>query len=288
MQRVRALYLLTKPGIIRGNLVTALAGFLLASKAAGSIEAAKLLATLAGVMLIIAAACVCNNYMDRGIDKLMSRTKKRAAWTDTISMPTAMVYAFVLGVSGLIALAYYDNLVTAGLGVLAFVFYVVIYGIAKRKSVHGTLVGTIPGALPPVAGYTAVSGHIDMAAILLFLILVFWQLPHFYAIAIYRREDYANAHIPVMPVYSGIPHTKVAIMLYTIAFTITAPLLSLYGYTGAVFGCLAALAGVAWLWLGWHGFRGTDDVRWAKTMFFFSLLVITVISGGISADALLS
>ena len=164
-------YQLIKPGIIRGNAIPATAGFFLASR--GNVSYLLLLETLAGISLVIASGCVFNNYLDRHIDKKMARTKNRAIVQGLVSKQQALTYASVLGLLGLIILAVHTNWLTVAIGVAGLFFYVIVYGIAKRRSVHSTLIGSISGALPPVAGYTAVTGRLDAVAITLFFILVF-------------------------------------------------------------------------------------------------------------------
>ncbi len=164
-QTFKAYYQLTKPGIIYGNLLNTASGFLLASK--WHFGFGLLLATLGGTALVIASACVINNFLDREIDAKMARTKKRALVSGSISGPRALICASLLGLLGFVILGVRTNRLTFGLGVLALFTYVVLYGIAKRRSVHGTVVGSIAGALPPVAGYTAVTNHLDSGALIL-------------------------------------------------------------------------------------------------------------------------
>ncbi|HEU5122168.1 MAG TPA: protoheme IX farnesyltransferase, partial [Candidatus Saccharimonadales bacterium] len=192
---IKSYYYLAKPGIIYGNVLAAMAGFLFGS--GRTFEGWRFLALVFGIGLVIGASCVLNNILDRGIDKKMARTKKRALVTGDITIPSAIIYAVTLAGGGFSLLVLYTNWLTAALGAFAMVFYVVLYGIAKRKTIFGTLVGAVPGAIPPVTGYVAVSNQLDGAALLLFLILVAWQMPHFYAISIYRRHDYDAAAIPV-------------------------------------------------------------------------------------------
>jgi heme o synthase len=283
--RLSLYYNLTKPGIIRGNLLAATAGFLLASGT--DIDFWLLLAMWAGTSLVIASGCVFNNYLDQGIDKKMERTKKRALITGEISARAALVYGTVLGLAGLAVLALWVNWLTVGLGVLGLFFYVVVYGIAKRRSVLGTVVGSISGALPPAAGYTAVSNQLDAGALLLFLVLVCWQMPHFYAIAMFRHKEYAAAGLPVLPVVKGMHAAKIQIMWYIVAFIGAAMLLPLYGYVGPAYVFAVGLIGLAWLAKGWAGFAAADDVKWARGMFFFSLSVLLVFCISIAFDALL-
>jgi protoheme IX farnesyltransferase len=273
--KFQAYYYLTKPGIIRGNLFTAAAGILLAAK--GHINIGLFLATLGGIGLVIAAACVFNNYMDRKVDKKMARTKTRALVTGQISGRNALVFGTVLGFLGFSLLILKTNILTVFLGVLAIVSYVFLYGYAKRKSVHGTLVGTFPGALPPVAGYTAVSSQLDTAALILFFMLVFWQMAHFYAIAIFRRADYRAAGIPVRPSVRGVESTQIQILWFIAAFIAVSLLMTAAGYTGYSYTVVVMLVSGTWLYKGIKTLK-LDQTRWAKQMFGYSLLVLTSVS----------
>lgn len=273
---VRNYYQLTKPGIIKGNLLTCAAGFILASD--GHVSFGLLGITLLGTALIIAAACVVNNIIDRDIDRLMTRTKQRALAVGAIRIRFALLYATVLAVCGLALHIIFVNVLTAVVGLVGFLAYTILYSYAKRHSVHGTLVGTISGATPPVAGYTAVTGRLDIGALLLFLILVFWQMPHFYAIAVYRVEEYKKANIPVLPLIKGMQRTKLEVLLYIVGFVVVCLLLSVLDYTGYTFAIIALLLGGAWLQKGLHGLRRSDDAVWGKQMFMFSLLVLLVTS----------
>ncbi len=204
----------------------------------------------------------------------MERTKKRALVSGLVSNSSALIYAVILGVFGFATLGLFTNTATVLLGALGIVFYVIVYGIAKRTTVHGTVIGSIAGAFPPVAGYTAVTNQVDTTAVLLFLILVFWQMPHFYAIAMYRLKDYSSAGLPVLPVKKGIRATKIQITIYTAAFLLATQAMTLFGSTGYLFQASTALLGVVWLYKALKGFEAPDDTRWAKTMFVFSLGVI--------------
>ncbi len=280
---IKTYYQLTKPGIIYGNLLTATAGFLLASR--GQVNLGLLLATLAGTSLVIASACVFNNYIDRRVDAMMARTRSRALVSGLISGQSAIIYATVLGLAGVLLLAMYTNSLTVGIGLVAFIDYVILYGIFKRHSPFGTIVGSISGAASIVAGYTAVTARFDTGAFLLFLILVLWQMPHFYAIAIYRFDDYAAAKIPVLPVKKGVAATKLRIPVYIVAFIMAATMLTSLGYAGYVYLTITVGLGLTWLWLSLQGYKTPDTKLWARQMFRFSLLVITGLSLGLAADA---
>lgn len=258
---------------------------MLASK--GNVKPGLFLGTLFGTALIIASACVVNNYIDRKIDIKMARTSMRALAVGKISIRSALIYALVLGVLGFWTLATYTNWLTFWLGVLAYFMYTLVYGLAKRRSIHGTLVGSISGALPPVAGYTAVTGQIDLGAVLVFVIYVVWQMPHFYAIAIYRLKDYRSAGLPVWPVVKGIRSTKIQIAGYIIAFVLANILLTFYGYTGVIFILVILIAALRWLSLATKGFKVTNDIKWAKQGFRASLLVILVLDVMLSVGAIL-
>lgn len=265
--------------------MTAGAAFLLA--AGSNVDWWLLLATLLGTGLIIASGCVFNNYIDRGIDAKMARTSKRALVSGNIPVANAIIYGTVLGLLGFIILAIYTNWITVGLGAIGLFFYVVVYGYAKRKSVHGTLVGTIPGATPTVAGYCAVTNSLDAGAVILFLIMVTWQMAHFYSIAMYRFKDYKAAGVPVLPVVKGMAATKFQIVAYTLGFISATSALFAYGYTGFVYLFVMLGIGTAWLLKGIRDFENNDDVLWGRKMFLFSLIVLLLFSLTISLNVVL-
>ena len=276
---------MTKPGIIYGNALTLIGAFLFASK--WHIDLWLFLATLVGTCLIMASACVFNNYIDRGIDEKMARTKRRALVSGQVSGRNALIYASMLGIGGFAILLAWTNLLVALIGFVAYVDYIVLYGISKRRSVHGTLVGSISGAAPPVAGYCAVTDRFDLGAFIIFMIMVFWQMVHFYAIAIRRAKDYKAAGIPVLPVVKGVRETKIQMILYTIAFIIAVIDLSLRGYAGWTFAIVMGSLGLAWLYKGLRSFGIKDNVLWAKKMFLFSLIVLLSFSVMLSVGSIL-
>jgi protoheme IX farnesyltransferase len=278
-------YRLTKPGIIKGNLFTAVAGYLLA--AGFDFVWLNLIGTLAGVAFVIGSGCVFNNVIDRDIDKKMARTKKRELVQGTISVKVALAFATALGLAGFACLAIFANWLTVAIGLVGMLFYVVIYAIGKRASSLGTVIGSISGAIPPVAGYTAAAGHLDNAAFLLFLIMALWQMPHFYAIAMYRLKDYSAAGIPVLPAVKGMRTTKIYILLYVVAYTIAAVSLSFLDYTGLTYLIVMMVLGMLWFLKGIQGFKTKDDDKWARMMFGYSLVVMTTWSVLICANELL-
>lgn len=279
-------YRLTKPGIVYGNIITAAAGFLFASK--WHIVLRLAVATMVGMSLVIASACIFNNYIDRGIDKRMARTKKRALVQGEISGRAALSYATILGILGFVLLGFWTNALVVWLGAIGFLDYVVLYGWSKRKSVYGTIIGSVSGSVPLIAGYVAARGHFDANAFILFLIMTFWQMPHFYAIAIYRYDDYKAAGLPVLPVARSVAATKRQIVAYVVAFALANAALSVFGSAGVIYAVVMLAVSLAWLTRGRKGFaKSTDNVKWAKRMFLFSLIVMISMSTLISVASLL-
>lgn len=273
----------TKPGIIFGNLISVVGGFLLASK--GDIDYPLFIATLLGVSLVVASGCVFNNYIDRDIDSVMERTKNRPLVRGLIDPKISLVYASVLGIAGMALLLVAANVVAMLIAVVGFVVYVGVYSLyMKRKSVYGTLVGSLSGAAPPVIGYCAVTGQFDTGALILLLIFSLWQMPHSYAIAIFRFKDYQAANIPVLPVIKGISVAKNHIILYIIAFMFATLMLAISGYAGYKYLIVAAAVSVWWLGMALSGYKTTNDRVWAHKLFMFSIVAITSLSVMMSVD----
>ncbi|OBU12981.1 heme o synthase [Morganella psychrotolerans] len=273
----------TKPGIIFGNLISVIGGFLLASK--GDIDYPLFMATLLGVSLVVASGCVFNNYIDRDIDSVMERTKNRPLVRGLIDPKVSLVYASVLGIAGMVLLLVAANAVAMLIAVVGFIIYVGVYSLyMKRKSVYGTLVGSLSGAAPPVIGYCAVTGQFDTGALILLLIFSLWQMPHSYAIAIFRFKDYQAANIPVLPVIKGISVAKNHIILYIIAFMFATLMLAISGYAGYKYLIVAAAVSVWWLGMALSGYKTTNDRLWARKLFVFSIVAITSLSVMMSVD----
>jgi protoheme IX farnesyltransferase len=226
---------------------------------------------MAGLALVIASACVFNNYIDRGIDQKMSRTKNRSLATGHIQGTAALIYATVLGGGGYLLLALFTNWRMLAAVAIAQFFYVVVYGWAKRSTIHSTLIGSIPGAIPPAAGYLAVTNHFDSAVLILFFILAAWQMPHFYAIGLYRAKEYAAARLPILPVVKGGPAARRQIMAYIILFIVAAAGLTVFGYTGYIYLAGILLAAGWWLYWGAANYKSSADIAWGKQMFIYSL-----------------
>lgn len=286
MASIKQYYQLTKPGVLYGNVLTAAAGFLLAAR--GDIDPWLFLATIIGMTLVIAAACVLNNYLDQDIDRIMTRTKKRPSVTGVIKGSSMVMYGIVLFLLGVVILALWTNWLVVAIGVIGFAVYVWLYGaLSKRRSIHGTLVGSISGAMPIIGGYGAVSGQVDAGFVIVFLIMFFWQFPEFYSIAIYRRKEYAAARIPVMPVVKGVRSTIIQIWLYTILYVLSTLSLTLIGLTGYMYLAVMAVMGGYWLWLAYLGLSTKDADAWARRMFRFSMVTILVLCLMLSVGPLL-
>ena len=278
---------ITKPGIIFGNLIAAMGGFFLAAQ--GRFDLMLFLSAMLGIALVIASGCAFNNVIDRDIDRLMQRTRNRPLVQGLISPATTLGYASALGLGGFALLALGTNLLTLALAVFGFAIYVGAYSLyMKRHSEFGTLVGSLSGAVPPVVGYCAVTGRFDLGAMTLLVIFCLWQMPHSYAIAIFRFKDYQAASIPVLPVVRGIKTTKHYILGYILAFVPATLALSLAGYAGAGYFVVALVMGIYWLYMALEGYRAQDEERWAKRVFGFSIVMITALSVMMSLDSSLS
>ncbi|MGH8415985.1 MAG: heme o synthase [Pseudomonas sp.] len=274
---------ITKPGIIFGNVLSVAGGFFLASK--GHVDFGLFLIAMIGTSLVVASGCVFNNCIDRDIDLKMERTKNRVLVQGLVSLKLALAYATVLGVIGVGLLYFKANALAALFAVIGFVIYVGFYSLyLKRKSVHGTLVGSLSGAMPPVIGYVAVSDSFDLAALTLLVMFSLWQMPHSYAIAIFRFNDYLAASIPVLPVKRGIRVAKRHILIYILAFLLATLMLTFGGYAGLNYLAVAAAMGMYWLYMAWTGYKAKDDTVWARKLFVFSIFTITALSVAMSLD----
>jgi protoheme IX farnesyltransferase len=268
-------YLLTKPGIILGNLLTMAAGFLLASR--GQLYFGLFLATFLGLACIIASACILNNYIDRHLDRKMERTKGRALVTGKISDRNALMLAGLLCIVGNVLLLLFTNFLAFMIANVGFLVYVLLYSLWKGKTIYGTAIGSIAGAVPPVVGYCAASNRLDAGALILFAMLVLWQMPHFFAIAMYNLDDYVAAGIPVLPAMKGLTRTKIHMLIYILGFILVSMLLPLYHYTSYLYAIAAGGLGLVWLGLCLQGFAAHSKV-WEKKMVRLSIAVIIVIS----------
>lgn len=275
---------LTKPGIVLGNMISLSGGYFLASRS--TINWSQLVFVLVSVALVIGSGCAVNNVVDRDIDALMTRTRTRPMVSGEISPRAALSFAGLLALSGFVLLHQGTKCLPAIVFLLVgYVVYTGLYTLCfKRLSIHGTMVGSFSGAIPPVVGYCAASGRFDMAALILLVLFSIWQMPHSYAIAIFRSSDYRAAAIPVYPLVKGTLAAKRHIIVYILAFTCVATLLVPLGYAGAIYLLTVLASGIGWLWFGLRGLKAQDDILWARQLFFVSIVVVTILSIAMSID----
>lgn len=268
---------LIKIGIINSNLITTFTGLFLAFQFTGTSFLQNmdvLVFTLAGSALIVGGSAALNNLIDRDIDPIMTRTRNRPTVTGRFKAPA--VLALALAFIGLGELLLFMASWTAGLWGLAGVFsYVVLYSMwSKRKYVSNTIIGSISGAIPPLIGWAAVEPSLGPGAWALFLIMFVWQPPHFYAIAMRRTEEYRAASIPMLPVVKGFARTKASMLGWVILLF---PLPFLLSELGTGFLILATVLNMGWLYLAVKGFKAKNDMKWATSMFVYSLNYMTIL-----------
>ena len=272
MKNILAYYRLAKPGIVYSNVLSAVAGFLMVSKS--GLDFGLLLAVISGITLVIASACVFNNYLDRSIDSKMERTKRRALVTGMISNRNAIIFGSNLGIIGFLVLGFFTNGLTLIVGIVGYIDYIIFYGLAKRHSNYSTIIGSVSGSASLVAGYVAVTDSFDSTAWALFFIMVFWQMAHFHAIALRRVNDYREAGINVLPIVKGEESTKFAIKMYVAGFALCSTSLFILGSVGYIY--LLTMLVLSWLWITKSQTAYTNNTEWAKEMFAFSLKVLLI------------
>jgi protoheme IX farnesyltransferase len=214
-------------------------------------------------------------YIERDTDALMRRTQSRPLPTGRLEPMTALVVGLVLSAVSVPLLTFAVSPMTGLLAVLALVSYVAIYTPMKRTSPTALLVGAVPGAIPPLMGWSAARGTIDGPGIVLFSIMFFWQVPHFLAIATFRKEDYAKAGMKVLPVVHGDRVTRHHVVRYTVALLLSSILLIPYGIAGRAYVITALVLGLAFFAVGAWGLRRSAGKVWARTLFITSLVYIT-------------
>jgi protoheme IX farnesyltransferase len=238
---------LTKPRIVALITFTAVVGTLLASPGAPPLEA--LVWGNLGIALAAACAATLNHVLDRRIDAQMARTRARPLPSGQLSERQALLFAALLGVSAMAILAFLVNLLTAVLTFLSLIGYAVVYTVwLKRATSQNIVIGGAAGAAPPVLGWAAVTNGIDPNALLLFLIIFVWTPPHFWALAIARRDEYARAGIPMLPVTHGVAHTRLQVLLYTVLLVVVTLMPFLTRMSGLIYLAAALVLNAGFLY----------------------------------------
>ena len=260
---------LCKPRVVLLMLLTVVVGMYLATP--GWIDLSLVGFTLLGVGLCAGSAAAINHLVDRHIDSIMARTKKRPVAHGRISVSQALWFAVIIGVLGLAVLIVFVNKLTALLTFITLIGYAGVYtGYLKRATPQNIVIGGLAGAAPPLLGWTAVTNQLDPQALSLVLIIFTWTPPHFWALAIYRFEEYKHAKIPMLPVTHGIQFTKLNIYLYTILLLVVSILPFIVGMSGIVYLIAALILGLRFLYWA-HRLYQTEKAVVAMQTFRFSI-----------------
>ena len=266
-----------KMGLVQGNLIPAFAGSWLAIVLANHSflsSIPQILMMLVGSTLIMGGACALNNYYDQDIDSIMPSKQQRPTVNERISNRNLLLLSFGMMLVGE-ALLFALNIPSGVIGLLGIVGYVSFYSIwSKRHTVWNTVIGSFPGAVPPLIGWTAIESNISIIAVALFLVIFCWQPVHFYALAIKRKDEYSLANIPMLPSVKGFKRTRVSMFIWLILLL---PLPLLLSDLGTTFMVLATLLNLGWLYLGLTSFKkDSDQTKWATKMFIYSLNYLVV------------
>lgn len=263
---------LCKPRVVALMLLTVVVGMYLATP--GWVPLSLLSTSLLGIGFCAGSAAAINHLVDKRIDAIMARTKKRPVARGRISVSEAFWFALILGLIGLGILCYFVNGLTALLTFISLIGYAGIYtGYLKRATPQNIVIGGLAGAAPPLLGWTAVANHLDPQALLLVLIIFTWTPPHFWALAIYRFDDYKHAEIPMLPVTHGIHYTKLNILLYTVLLVVVSVLPFAVGMSGWLYLTGALLLGLRFLYWVILLYR-SDQLVIAMRTFRFSIIYL--------------
>lgn len=263
---------LTKPRVVALITFTAMVGMFLATPTMVPWEV--LIFGSLGIALMAGSAAAVNHLVDQRIDALMTRTRNRPLPSGHLEPRQVLIFASLLGLLGLALLLIFTNPLTALLTFASLLGYAVIYTVfLKRATPQNIVIGGAAGAAPPVLGWAAVTGQVDPGALALFLIIFVWTPPHFWALAIHRRHDYAKADIPMLPVTHGVDFTRLHILLYTLLLCLVSLLPFLIGMSGPLYLAGAVLLGGRFLWYAIRLFRTRDD-RLAMPAFGFSIVYL--------------
>lgn len=266
-----------KMGLVQGNLIPAFAGAWLAvvmTNHSFLSSIPQILLMLIGSTLIMGGACALNNYYDQDIDSIMPSKQNRPTVNDRISDKNLLILSFGMMLVGEACL-FLLNVPSGVLGLIGIVGYVSYYSIwSKRHTTWNTVVGSFPGAVPPLIGWVAIDGSISLVAIALFLVIFCWQPIHFYALAIKRSDEYSLANIPMLPSVKGFKRTRVSMFIWLVFLL---PLPFLLSSLGTTFVVLATLLNLGWIYVGLTSFKKhTDQTKWATKMFIYSLNYLVV------------
>ena len=266
---------LCKPKVVSLIVFTAVVGMFLATP--NMVPWNVLIYGTIGIGLAASSAATINHVIDYRIDSIMARTMRRPLPEGRISVVNAIIFAWFLGTISMGILAFLVNTLTAGLTALSLIGYGFIYSMfLKRATPQNIVIGGAAGAAPPVLGWTAVTGTLDPNSLLLFLIIFVWTPPHFWALAIYRRDDYAAAGIPMLPVTHGVEFTRLQILLYTILLFVVTLLPYLVGMSGLFYLVGAVLLGVGFLYYAIL-MRFNHDDRLAMRTFSYSIIYLMLL-----------
>ncbi len=277
---------LTKPRVVALIVFTALVGMFLAVPGLPPLREAVF--GLLGIWLAAASAAAINHLIDQRIDKVMARTANRPLATGALQPVQVLVFAVLLGVASMVILVLLVNPLTAGLTFASLIGYAVIYtGYLKRATPQNIVIGGIAGAAPPLLGWAAVTGMQnpwDWAhALLLVLIIFVWTPPHFWALAIFRREDYARALIPMLPVTHGVTYTRWQILLYTVLLVVVTVLPWAGGMSGVFYLGGALVLGAVFLWYAWKLLDPPDEF-FAMRVFNYSIVYLMALFAFLLVD----
>jgi protoheme IX farnesyltransferase len=276
-------YKLTKPKVVYLIVFTAMVGMLLAVD--GAVPLDIFIFGLLGIGFAAASGAAINHVVDERIDQLMERTKNRPIASGDIGQGKALVFALSLGAIGIAMLLIFINVLTAVLTFFSLVGYALIYTMyLKRATPQNIVLGGAAGAAPPLLGWTAVTGQVETEALLLFLIIFIWTPPHFWALAIRRREEYAKADIPMLPVTHGVYFTKIQILLYTILLFIVTLVPFLIQMSGLIYLAGAVCLGIGFLYYAIKLYRDDEPNAIAMKTFGYSIFYLSVLFGFLLLD----
>ena len=282
MTLLKSYYQLCKPNVVYMMLICAFVGMLLAEQTVSSYS--YLFIALTGIALCAASAAAINQVVDREADASMTRTDQRPLPKGDLSVMHASIFAFVIGLLGALILYFYVNLLTMILTIGSLIGYAFIYTVyLKRATPQNIVIGGLAGAAPPLLGWSSVSNTIDPYALLLVLIIFVWTPPHFWALAIYRKDEYAKESIPMMPVTHGVAFTKLQIVLYTIILFIVSVLPYVVLMSGIIYLVSALVLSTLFLYYSVNLFYSDDDQD-AMNTFQYSIYYIFLIFLALLAD----